>query len=295
MIKKIYCFLFCLLFLIKKFFFSGLTKGNLLDFENVTEPIISDEDFFKIVGGEKAEEGEFPYQVSLRFRGLMKMHFCGGSIISERIVLTAAHCVTEIKPPLFTYIEVVAGTVNLKRESPYTQKSTILKSIIHPKYPGKVNPYDLAIHILKQPFSFNKYVQPIGLPRQNEEFTGETILSGWGSISRSVLSVLPDNLQKVTLPLINFEECSAFYKKEKIQVNKISNICTGSTKGHFSACSGDSGGPLVKVVNGTRKVIGIVSWGRVPCGSGSPSVYTKVSSFVNFIHDKMSAQIYNEF
>ncbi|KAK6626500.1 hypothetical protein RUM44_008973 [Polyplax serrata] len=252
---------------------------------------IMSDDLFKIVGGEKAKEGEFPYQTSLRFRGLLKMHFCGGSILTERVVLTAAHCVTEIKTPPFTYIEVVAGIINLKHEGPNAQKSTILKSIVHPKYAGYVNPYDLAIHILQQPFTFNKFVQPIALPKLNEEPTGDAVLTGWGSTSRTILSIMPETLQKVTLPLMKFQVCSDYYKKEDIDVNELSNICTESTKGRFSACSGDSGGPLVSTQNGTKVVVGVVSWGQVPCGSGSPSVYTKVSSFVDFIQEKISLQV----
>ncbi|GLH14754.1 Lectizyme, partial [Gryllus bimaculatus] len=118
---------------------------------------------------------------------------------------------------------------------------------------------------------------PIALPAAGSVPTGTAVLSGWGSTSTSLVPSTPSILQTVEVPLLSFEECWAAVGGEPLA---DTNVCSGPLTGGTSACSGDSGGPLAQ--NG--EVIGIVSWGYIPCGSvNAPSVYTRVSAFNDWI------------
>lgn len=151
-------------------------------------------------------------------------------------------------------------------------------------------------------------VQAIELPASGEEPSGDVVLSGWGSTSTSNFPVMPNQLQKVDLPVLDHEGkylpkfyspinlmltnlilgCAAAFTElmgTSEPLDEVSNVCTANPGDHKSACSGDSGGPLA----GNGKIVGIVSWGLVPCGSeGAPSVYTKVSSFVDWINEHIA-------
>ncbi|KAL0274765.1 UNVERIFIED_CONTAM: hypothetical protein PYX00_002814 [Menopon gallinae] len=238
----------------------------------------------RIVGGQDARLGEFPYQISLQTRS-QRRHFCGGSILNDHVILTAAHCVAPNYIGNPTALQIVAGL--LRQSNPSGAQTIGVKRIIkHPKYTTGVQPNDIAILILASSLKFNSNVQPIRLPSPGAEFNGDTILSGWGSVSNTETPRYPDCLQKATLPLVSYDDCRKKWGNSPL--DKVSNICTGPIGGTLSACSGDSGGPLVKVVDGDRILIGVVSWGSIPCGRGYPSVYTKVSSFIQFINQSMS-------
>lgn len=233
----------------------------------------------RIVGGQDASVGEFPYQVSLQLVILViSSHSCGGSIISPTTILTAAHCITEV--PNIGYYKAVAGDHNLNVEEGTEQGIRVDKSIVHPDYQGGVAPNDVAVMLLRSPLTFNARVGPIALPTPGAIPQGQAVLSGWGSVSTSLLPTLPAVLQTALVPIVPMEECKAAVGSEAPLAS--TNVCTGPLTGGLSACSGDSGGPLAQ--NGT--VIGIVSWGYIPCGSvNAPSVFTRVSAFVDWIKE----------
>ncbi|KAJ8956742.1 hypothetical protein NQ318_014098 [Aromia moschata] len=156
--------------------------------------------------------------------------------------------------------------------------------VVHPDYEGGVNPNDIALLKLSSPVTYNKLVQPISLPGKEEETSGEVVLSGWGSTGGIIFPSMPNNLQKVNIPIVEINECKsaldALLSSGTSPLDLKANICTGPLTGGISACSGDSGGPLAS----KQGVIGVVSWGVMPCGSaGAPSVYTKVSHYVDWI------------
>ncbi|GJQ74997.1 hypothetical protein Trydic_g9291 [Trypoxylus dichotomus] len=235
----------------------------------------------KITGGQDAERNEFTYQVSLQW-GLLGFwqHVCGGSIISEQLVVTAGHCITEI--PAIGSFRIKAGLLNLNDNFDSVQTISVASIVVHEEYEGGVNPNDIALLKLSFPLSWSDSVQSIDLPPAGTVPVGNAILSGWGSISTTLFPIVPDTLQKAELPLLDLYVCSLaltslFGTSEPLA---LTNICTGPLRGGISACSGDSGGPLAK----DGQLIGIVSWGVTPCGSvGAPSVYTRVSSFADWI------------
>ncbi|XP_033232030.1 uncharacterized protein LOC117183008 [Belonocnema kinseyi] len=244
----------------------------------------------RITDGKDATPGQFPYQISLEWSFFPLIvpyrHFCGGSVLNESWVLTAGHCLTEL--PSIGNIRVNAGKFGIKDDGDDQQKIKISKKIVHEQYNGGVAPFDIALLKLRTPLVFNKRVGPVSLPEQDEEFEGEVVLSGWGSTSKDLTTELPKVLQYAKVPLVDNDSCNQTLQEVELGVELFdTQICSGPLGDSVSACSGDSGGPLVKEVDGTPVQVGIVSWGVQPCGNGSPSVYTRVASFVDWINEKM--------
>jgi len=226
----------------------------------------------RIIGGEEAPPHAFPYQISLRNLG---SHICGGSIIDETHVITAAHCVEGALPALDS---VVAGAHHRILESGHQKRS--VKTLEH--HESWNNPQfnnDVAIITVTEPFDFSDpNVQPIAMfGSADAEIPAETICNstGWGLTTGGGL-FLPNALQWAKLPLHARDAC------EEIFPGYITDgmVCAGR-KG-YSTCNGDSGGPLVcPDENGNGKLAGLVSFGYTGCTDAG--VFTKVSEYEDWI------------
>ncbi|XP_014483142.1 PREDICTED: trypsin-1-like [Dinoponera quadriceps] len=243
----------------------------------------------RITEGTDAMPGEFPYQVSIELGFppfIPYRHSCGGSILDDNTILTAAHCV----PKLFGSLRVVAGKYYLMKNEKTNQVSEVNRFKVHNEFKGNVAQHDIAILKLAIPLVFNDKVSAVKLPSKNEIEIGNAILSGWGSISKNFLPIFPTVLQKATLSILDNDSCLKKFPKDIIGKQPelySTQMCTDSLNGE-SACSGDSGGPLVQRNDKEKEVtqIGIVSWGVYPCGvSHLPSVYTRISSYINWIDE----------
>ncbi|XP_018323840.1 chymotrypsin-2-like isoform X2 [Agrilus planipennis] len=205
-------------------------------------------------------------------------HLCGGTIISERYVLTATHCVLERK----TQYKVAAGIRNLKFSGIYSQKISVQEIIRYSEEPstwpfGKGR--DISILKLKSPLIWNDFVKPVNIPlHSDQQFVGNVEFPGWGELAP--LSVTSSQVLHVSqLKLWTFEECSEYFKNftDFFYVTQYT-ICTDGP-GSISDCWGDLGGPLLK--DGVQ--IGISSWNFNPCGEGTPLVFTSTYMFIDWI------------
>ncbi|XP_048507783.1 chymotrypsin-2-like isoform X2 [Athalia rosae] len=232
-------------------------------YASTTAEATEEQDEVKIVGGIPAKAGQFPYQVSLRTKD--NKHFCGGSILNERWILTAAHCLAGSNDDS---VAVVVGTTTLDSGGD-SYKS--LKVIPHPDYSQFLIRDDIGLIEVEKPIVYGDNVKPVVLPTEDFNKTDyPAVLSGWGTLSYP--GKTPNELQHITLSVIDQNECL----NTSFRVTN-SNICTLNKKGE-GACHGDSGGPLHS--DGVQ--IGVVSWGT-PCARGKPDVFTRVFSYRDWI------------
>ncbi|EAT38237.1 AAEL009843-PA [Aedes aegypti] len=242
----------------------------------------------RIVGGTEAEAHEFPYQVSLQWNytnGKPPKHFCGGSLIAESYVITAAHCTVSSADN--DWLEVVAGEHDLLLSDENVQRRRVIKMFVHEKFNvEQVGPWDIAVLKLDEPFQLTSSVRLIELPAKGVLHHGKGVVSGWGGISTDFFPDMPNVLMKAELPILQWKECRDIWQDERIHE---SNVCAGTRDGLSNTCSGDSGGPLVQIKSGLFELVGIVSWGRMPCGSPyAPGVFTRVSYYTDWIKEQMT-------
>ncbi|XP_037042005.1 chymotrypsin-2-like [Bradysia coprophila] len=224
----------------------------------------------RIVGGSTAQDGDFPYQVSLR-NPAHNAHFCGGSIISPNWILTAAHCVSGMGP---SSIFVVVGTNSLSSGGIGYGVSEIRS---HVSYNPINNVNDIAVLRINGVISYGPKVQSVGLAALPVLGGTSLTLSGWGLTSYPS-SILPNDLQQISLKSITTAQCQNALPGYPVY---DTNVCTYDGVGRGS-CQGDSGGPLVVGSQVGPVQVGIVSWG-IPCAKGSPDIFTSVASYRTWI------------
>ncbi|KAH7942704.1 hypothetical protein HPB51_028616 [Rhipicephalus microplus] len=197
----------------------------------------------RIVGGERAEKLEFPWQISLRRMvpqiNLDRGHSCGGSIINSRYVLTAAHCITgQITFP--TDFFVVVGEEDITRRESTDDVIQVLKVTKHPQWDRNTLNYDYALLELSTPLDFegrHKHLMPICLPEKDQDFEGQNCtISGWGlTRDRTEGGRVPAKLQKADVPVLKHSTCREFYAGFN-RVQEDTMICAGLEEGGRSVC-----------------------------------------------------------
>ncbi|XP_070269884.1 mastin-like [Myotis yumanensis] len=246
-------------------------------------PVTSGTELVGIVGGHDAANGAWPWQVGLWVwnQTSSKWHRnCGGSLINQQWVLTAAHCIHG-RNPVTRHIKVQLGQL---RPS-YSDSVQVARIIRHPNYSIKkkaVGGADVALLKLEAPVQPSNLIKWIRLQPASLSFPPGTRcwVTGWGRIAPEVLLPPPHNLQEVEVPIVADKICRQQYLKIS-KVIKDDMLCAGG-EGR-GTCKGDSGGPLVCKWRGTWVQVGVVSWGH-KCGLDNfPSVYARVTSFLPWI------------
>lgn len=238
----------------------------------------------RIVGGVKVDIESYPHQVSVQSSdGLL----CGGAIVDERWVLTAAHCVAEVPPGL----RVLAGTERLSGQG---QVRKVTRVVLHPGYDPDVIPPadDIALLRLGSALDLSgDTAAAIALVDPSDAEGGLTdpgvlaTVSGWGMLRTH--GSIPDVLHAVDVPIVSNAAASEAYGR----IIDSAHIAAGSlAHGGRDACQGDSGGPLVVPDDdGAWRLAGVVSWGA-GCGEPeAPGIYTRISYVHGWIVHAMVA------
>ncbi|XP_018311475.1 chymotrypsin-2-like [Mycetomoellerius zeteki] len=227
----------------------------------------------RIVNGENAKSGEIPYQVSLQYTD-SSFHFCGGSILNDNYVITAAHCAKAIESP--SNVKVIAGTINLIDPK---SEHNVIKIIIHEEYDA-LNSWinDIALLQVETPFIISTTVGHVPLPPKDYVVKANdiAIVSGWGRLWQGGPTTV--RLQRVNIFIADHAYCRYIYNQMNYNIYPT-QVCAYDSTIEKGSCHGDSGGPLT--IGG--KLIGLVSWANGCASTSYPTVYTNVASYLNWI------------
>ncbi|XP_061613075.1 serine protease 27 isoform X1 [Phyllopteryx taeniolatus] len=244
----------------------------------------------RIVGGMDASDGAWPWQVSVQKDA---GHVCGGSIITENWILSAAHCFPN-PSDLSSYI-VYAGWYYLNNVNPHHSAHRVSDVVIPSGYVEPHSGKDVALVRLSTALTWSDWIRPVCLPASGTLFPAslQCYVTGWGNIRNSIPLPGVGPLQEVQVPIISQASCRAMYQMEQVDI-LYDMICAGYQEGGKDSCQGDSGGPLVcQMVNGTWVQAGVVSFGLGCAEANQPGVYARLTSYSSFIRDNVpEAQLY---
>ncbi|CAF4855942.1 unnamed protein product [Pieris macdunnoughi] len=265
-----------------------LTRFGIPEAERILkaeESINELEQVTRISGGVPAALGQYPYQAGIisEIKNTEGRGMCGGSLVSETKVLTAAHCWYDGKNQA-SKLTVVLGSVYLFKGGIRLETTDVQT---HPHWSPLLIRNDIAMVTLPQKVALSDTVAPIALPSEvqaGETFVGAfAVASGYGITSNDEKVTTNQSLNHVRLRVITRAVCSMAFPF----IIQESHLCTSGVGG-VSTCGGDSGGPLVAGDGGSRILIGITSFGSsLGCQFGLPAAYTRVSSFLDFIKGKL--------
>ncbi|RVE75129.1 hypothetical protein OJAV_G00013840 [Oryzias javanicus] len=256
---------------------SSSTNGSQTQLDLVVEETIVPQraKHSRIVNGEDCPPGECPWQALLLNED--NEGFCGGTILNEYIILSAAHCMNQTR-----YIYVKLGKFDVLRTEKFEASHRVATIITHSKYTPLTYNNDIALIKLETPIKFTKYILPACLPEP--EFAEkvlmrqpEGLVSGFGRLGegRAPSTVL----QRLSVPFVDRHVC-----RESTPLEILPRMfCAGYDKEAKDACQGDSGGPHVTKYHDTYFVTGIVSWGEGCARKGKYGVYTQVSKYIHWI------------
>ncbi|KAM8912854.1 transmembrane protease serine 12 [Lycaon pictus] len=241
----------------------------------------------RIVGGTAAQIGAWPWVVSLQIQsGRILAHICGGSLVKNNWVLTAAHCTKDTRDPLMW--RAVIGTNNINVHHPHSKKIKVKAIIIHPGFNLETFVNDIALFHLKKAVRYNEYIQPICLPFdifQKLDQNTKCFISGWGRTEEE--GNITDVLQEAEVHYISRKICGSEQSYGKFIPN--TSFCAGAEDGIFDTCRGDSGGPLMCYFPEHKRffVMGITSFGY-GCGRKNfPGVYCGPSFYQKWLTDHL--------
>ncbi|XP_026481286.1 trypsin-like [Ctenocephalides felis] len=221
----------------------------------------------RIVGGQDVDIEDYGWQISFEQYG---QHFCGGSIMTKSIILSAAHCFDRKVEP--DDVKIRAGSSEIYNGGVLVQ---VDRWVIHPDYDSKEQDRDVAIVFLETPLELNGgSIRTINVIGRNVKVPNNANLTvtGWGYLQEEVHDV-SETLKGVSVPKIDFSLCKLLYSTRYLLTDNM--LCAGFLNGEKDSCQGDSGGPLV---DDTNTLVGIVSWGDGCARPVSPGVYTQLSS-----------------
>ncbi|XP_013171014.1 PREDICTED: venom protease-like [Papilio xuthus] len=283
-----------------------LEDNNVLETMNTSNGLpsikvcgISGSGLDRIIGGSIAALDEFPWLARIATKKYDRMRFtCGGSLITQQFVVTAAHCVVDRN-----VLSVRLGEWDTETEKDCNEDYCsdppvdvkVVQVIVHPKYNKKLHDGDIALLRLGNSVNYTDYIRPVCLPTTkfvaNQDYVVGTSFTtaGWGLTELGNPSIIK---QKVDLDTVSLDICKIKLAHiNKMDIDKI--ICAGGKPGK-DTCNGDSGGPLTKDItiqfNTNSYLFGITSFGSARCGAtDTPSVYTRITAYMDWIITNINA------
>ncbi|XP_043680145.1 serine protease filzig isoform X1 [Vespula pensylvanica] len=240
----------------------------------------------RIVGGKGARFGEWPWQVLVReatWLGLFTKNKCGGVLITDKYVITAAHC----QPGFLASLVAVFGEFDIsgELESKRSITKNVRRVIVNRGYDPATFENDLALLELESPVQFDSHIVPICMPDDNVDFTGRmATVTGWGRLKYN--GGVPSVLQEVQVPIMENSVCQEMFQTaghSKLILESF--LCAGYANGQKDSCEGDSGGPLVmERPDGRWMLVGTVSHGIKCAAPYLPGVYMRTTYFKPWLH-----------
>nr|AYV99588.1 venom polypeptide [Dolopus genitalis] len=241
----------------------------------------------RIANGQVALPKQFPYQARLQFtkrkNGKFVSSLCGGALISNKTILTAAHCVENA-----VSVMIFLGTTkSLSNEPTRVMRGSWASRgefIAHKNFNGTSMENDIALVTTTQAIQFNDAIRPVNLPKFNQMNLENrmAVIAGFGKTGTKapVSNELRFANRRILSNLLCQRPYPAYFKPNM-------HLCIDGSQ-NISTCPGDSGGPLViQEADESKTVVGLTSFGGISCDTGYPVVFTKVSNYINWIQKHM--------
>jgi len=249
----------------------------------------------RVVGGQNSQVNEYPWMALLRLASSASYRFfCGGSLINNGWVVTAAHCI-------YPGLSASSLQIRLGEHDRYTESESDITLTVgvsslhrHPNYDSRTIVNDIGLVRLATKVDISVYT-PVCLPPPGKDYTGSlAVVAGWGTTGSAratpaspARASLAQHLQELAgLEIVSDFACGQSissvpgYSSSAVTQDML---CAGGQQGK-DACQGDSGGPLV-VPGSTDQftLVGVVSWGVGCARAGIPGVYSEVARFSSWL------------
>jgi len=250
----------------------------------------------RIIEGDDVSPHSIPWQVGLlyafnNYEGIG----CGGTLLTNKHVLTAAHCLVPENDDITEASNIRVVVAEHNQNNSFDGIHHEVRSYTnHPQYnQSTFGDYDFSMLHLTVPVNLGNRAVPACLPDlrfSEEKLVGKYLtVSGWGKLEDEGY-VYPELLQSVDVPVVSQNDCRKAYLGMDGKFNITNSmICAGGSRG-MSVCHDDSGGPLTYKENGRSYLIGVVSFGPEFCAQPeSPDVYARVTAVLDWIHKELGS------